>query len=85
MMPETRIDPPTIADLKAMGVEGVDVTCRDCQRSEPVSFDVIALPDETLFPNLVKLRRFGCASCGSRAAFVTPGWRGMKAPGAVGM
>ena len=61
-----------------MGVECVDVTCRDCQRSEPVAFDVIALPDETLFPNIVKLRRFRCAGCESRSAFVTPDWRGMK-------
>ena len=77
--------PPTIGDLKAMGVEGVDVTCRDCRRSEPVPFAVLALPDETLFPRIVKLRRFRCAGCGSRAAFVTPDWRGMKAPGAGGM
>jgi hypothetical protein len=54
-------------------------------RSEPVAFAVLALPDETLFPRIVMLRRFRCAGCGSRAAFVTPDWRGMKAPGAGGM
>ena len=77
--------PPTIARLKAMGVEGVYVLCRDCRRSEPVSFDVVALPDETLFPNIVKLRRFRCERCGSTNAVVTPDWRGMNAPGAGGM
>jgi hypothetical protein len=74
-------NPPTIAHLKAMGVEGVDVTCRDCQRSKPLSFDVIVLPDETLFPDIVKLRRFMCEGCGSNRAVVTPDWRGMNAPG----
>jgi hypothetical protein len=77
--------PPTIAHLKAMGVAGVDVICRACQRSKPVAFDVIALPDETLFPHITKLRRFRCDACGSRAAFVTLDWRGMYAPGAGGM
>jgi hypothetical protein len=64
-----------------MGVAGVDVTCRTCQRSKPVAFDVIALPDETLFPHIVKLRRFRCDACGSRVAFVTPDWSGMSAGG----
>ena len=27
--------------LKAMGVEGIDVTCRDCRRSASLGFDVI--------------------------------------------
>jgi hypothetical protein len=73
--------PPTIAHLKAMGVEGIYATCRSCQRSEPVPFDVIALPDETLFPAIAKLKRFRCGGCGCKQAFVTPDWRGMKAPG----
>jgi hypothetical protein len=63
-----------------MGVAGVDVTCRDCQRSKPLSFDVIAAPDETLFPNIAKLRRFRCDGCGSNTAFVTPDWLGMYVP-----
>ncbi len=77
--------PPTIARLKAMGVEGVDVLCRECRRSTALTFDVIALRDETLFPDIVKLRRFRCEGCGSRQAIVVPAWRGMKAPGAGGM
>lgn len=72
--------PPTIARLKAMGVDGVYALCRDCRRSEPVSFDVVALSGETLFPNIVKLRRFRCGG-----AVLTPDWRGMNAPGAGGM
>jgi len=78
-------NPPTIARLKAMGVQGIFATCRDCQRSESVPFDVIALPDETLFPTIAKLRRFRCGGCSCRLAVVTPDWRGMKAPGAGGM
>lgn len=74
-------NPPTIAQLKATGVQGIFATCRDCQRSVPVPFDMIALPDETLFPTIAKLRRFRCADCGCRLAVVTPDWRGMKAPG----
>ena len=58
-------NPPTIARLKAMGVAGVFAFCRNCKRSEPVPFDVVALPDETLFSNISKLRRFRCEGCGS--------------------
>ena len=68
-----------------MAVEGVDVTCRDCLRSVPVPFAVLALPDETLFPQIVKPRRFRCANCGPVMAFVTLDWRGRRAPGAGGM
>ena len=45
----------------------------------------VALPDGTLFPNIVKLRHFRCEGCGSTDATVTPDWRGMKAPGMGGM
>ncbi len=76
--------PPTITRLKVTGVDGVCVLCRDCRRSEPVPFDVVALTDETLFPNISKLRRFRCEGCGSTNAVVTPDWRGMTAPGAGG-
>jgi hypothetical protein len=55
-----------------MGVEGIEVMCRDCRRSAALSFDVITLPDETPFPEIVKLRRFRCEGCGSNKAVVTP-------------
>ena len=77
-------NPPTIAKLKSMGVAGIDVACRDCLRSTSLPFDLIALLDETLFPDIVKLRRFRCEGCGSKRAVVTPDWRGMKAPGMGG-
>ena len=86
-MPPARHEPklpPTIARLKEMGVAGVEAMCRDCRRSAPLSFDVIALPDETPFPEIVKLRRFRCEGCGSKKAVVTPDWRGMKVPGMGG-
>ncbi len=76
--------PPTIAKLKSMGLEGVEVMCRDCRRSTALPFNVIALPDETLFPYIVKLRRFRCEGCGSHKAVVTPDWRGMNARGMGG-
>ena len=69
--------PPTIARLEAMGVEGVNVTCRDCRRLTSLPFNAIALPDETLCLEIVKLRRFRCEGCGSRKAVVTPDWRGL--------
>ena len=50
--------PPTIARLKAMGAEGIEIMCRDCRRSAALYFDMIALPDETPFPEIVELRRF---------------------------
>jgi hypothetical protein len=50
--------PPTNARLKAMGVEGVYATCRDCRRWTSLPFDAVALPDETLFLDIVKLCRF---------------------------
>ncbi len=78
-------NPPTIDKLRSMGVEGAYITCRGFQRSKPIPFDVMALPDETFFPDIAKLRRFKCEGCGSRMAVVTPDWRGMKAPGAGGM
>jgi hypothetical protein len=43
-------NPPTIASLKASGVAGFYVTCRDCRRSTPKAFVVFAQPDETCFP-----------------------------------
>ncbi len=68
-----------------MGVEGVYALCRDCRRADPVSFDVVALPDETLFPNIAKMRCFRFEGCGSTNAVLTPDWRGMNAPDAGGM
>jgi hypothetical protein len=68
-----------------MGLEGAYVTCRGCQQSKPVTFDLIGLPDETFFPDIAKLRRFKCEGCGSRVFVLTPDWRGMRAPGAGGM
>jgi len=38
--------------------------CRECRRSKAVAFGLIGLPDETLFPNIAKLRRFKCEGCG---------------------
>jgi hypothetical protein len=75
------IKPPTIGHLKSMGLTGVYVTCRGCQRSRPLPFDALKLPDETLFPDVERLRRFRCADCGGSASAVTPDWRDYNAHG----
>jgi hypothetical protein len=74
-------NPPSIASLKAAGVRGFYATCRDCRRSTPMVFDVLALPDERAFPDIGKGCRFRCKGCGSAQAAVTPDWREYKAPG----
>lgn len=60
------IEAPTIADLKASGLTGVYSVCRACQHSGAVAFDAIGLPDETLFPDIGRARRFRCSACGAR-------------------
>jgi hypothetical protein len=77
--------PPTIAHLSASGVAGVFILCLDCRRSTDLPFERLGLPDQTLFPDIVRLRRFRCEGCGGRRAAVTPDWRGYKASGMGGM
>jgi hypothetical protein len=64
--------PPTVADLKAMGLTGADVTCTKCHRARLIVWGDIGLPDETPFPDVASLRRFVCATCGAREFTGTP-------------
>ncbi len=73
--------PPTIADLKRMGLTGVLPLCRDCKHSGAVAFDALHLPDDTPFPLILRARRFRCEHCGSRDCQVTPDWRNYRASG----
>lgn len=67
--------PPTIADLKAIGMTGVQVTCDFCQRSKAMAWDALGLPDEMLFPTIVHRRRFSCSACDRKGVTVVPDWR----------
>ena len=75
--------PPTIAHLRSMGLTGLSVTCggADCQHSTDLRFDDLKLPDETAFPQIVKLRRFACKACGSGRVSLMPDLRGHRAKG----
>ena len=69
--------PPTIADLRRMGLAGVWITCdhAHCGRQTAVSWADLGLPDETFFPDIHKLKRYRCSACGGRAFRVDPDWR----------
>lgn len=73
--------PPTIASLKRMGLTGVLPLCRDCRHSGAVAFEVLALPDETPFPQILAARKFRCLECGSRDCRIAPDWGGYRASG----
>jgi hypothetical protein len=73
--------PPTIGDLKKMGLTGVLPLCRDCKHAGAVPFDALGLPDDTPFPLILRKRRFRCEPCGSRDCQLTPDWRDYRASG----
>jgi hypothetical protein len=76
--------PPTISNLRAIGLTGLSVTCggADCQHSIDMKFDDLKVPDETPFPQIVKLRGFTCSVCGSWRVTAMPDWRMHRAHGA---
>jgi hypothetical protein len=67
---------PTIADTKRLGMTGFRVECstRYCHHEKRVEFDVLGLPDDTVFLDISKLRRFVCEKCGGREATVGGDW-----------
>lgn len=85
MTPDSTM-PPTIGDLKAIGLTGALIWCvnSDCGRSATVSWEKIGLPDATPFPSVVKRKRFVCAGCGSTKASAIPDWSGHRASGTGG-
>jgi len=48
---------------------------RACQHSGSVAFDAIGLPDETLFRDTGRARRFRCSGCRARDFAIMPDWR----------
>ena len=67
---------PTIADTKRLGMTGLRVECstRYWHHEKRVEFDVLGLPDDTVFLYIQKLRRFVCEKCGGREATVGADW-----------
>lgn len=73
--------PPSIADLKSDGVNGAVVSCTNCHRATVVSWADMRLDDFTQFPDVARLKRFGCSNCGSKAVTIMPDWLGLKPHG----
>jgi len=75
--------PPTIAQLKGHGLEGLFVTCANaaCQHSTPFTFAALGLPDDLQFPAISQRRRFVCTQCGARTVNAMPDWRKLRAIG----
>jgi hypothetical protein len=67
---------PTIADTKRLGMSGLRVECSTlyCHHEKRVGFDALGLPDDTVFLDIPKLRRFVCEKCGGREAKVGADW-----------
>ena len=75
--------PPTIASLKAQGVNAFRVTCTKptCLHSSFVSFAAAGVEDQTPFPSIMQRRRFVCSRCGSREVSIMPDCRNHNASG----
>jgi hypothetical protein len=73
----------TIGDLRRIGVVACQIQRAgpDCWRDTRVTFDALALPDNTALPDVPHLRRFRCSRCGCRQVRVTPDWTDYAAQG----
>lgn len=76
--------PPTIAHWRGHGLKAIEVCCYAgyCRHSGRIEFDALGLPDETLFHDIPRLRRFRCMACGAHAMDVRPDWTDHRAHGA---
>jgi hypothetical protein len=78
-MPNSRYNGPfpTVGDSRHLGMTGFRVECsaQHCHHEKRVEFDALGLPDDTVFLDIPKLRRFVCEKCGDREATV---WRGLE-------
>lgn len=74
---------PTIGDSRRSGIVACDVQCAgpDCWHQVGVTFDDLGLPDETVFVDIPRLRRFRCRKCGCRQVRVSPDWTDHRAQG----
>jgi hypothetical protein len=77
------IIPPSISDLRRVGINGIHVTCTgtSCQHGGVVAWDRLSLSEDIAFPNIPTRRRFRCQSCGSRSVHIMPDWSAYRASG----
>ena len=77
-------NPPTIGDLRGLGMLGAKVTCANvwCRHTADLTFDRIGMPDAVIFIDIPRSRRFVCLKCGERKIEVFPNWKAVRAAGA---
>lgn len=68
--------PPTVAQLRALGVGGVRLWCVGCGRHAVLSWAQLKAGDDELFPTAG--RQPACSACGSREVTRMPDWPGHK-------
>jgi hypothetical protein len=71
-----RAAPPSLSDLQQQDVHAARVFCVNpkCGHFSRVPFGALALPPETPFPDIVKLRQFVCKACAGREVTLQPDW-----------
>ena len=77
------IHPPSISDLRRMGLTGIHVTCTgpSCQHGGVVAWDRLSLSEDMAFPEIQTPRRFRCQACGSVSVHIIPDWSAYRASG----
>lgn len=65
-------EPPSIQQLKTLGVSGVRLFCdaHACSHKATIGFNSLNRSDQTVFFEL----RFRCSKCGSRSVSFQPEW-----------
>src|SRR4051812_11109109 len=70
-----RGEPPTLGNMRSLGVRRLYVSCLKCQH--PAVINVDRYPDDVLLPSFGP--RMVCTACGQRGAFVMPNWNDQPA------
>lgn len=73
-----------VAHFKGHGLRGILITCTNCHRVSAMAWEKLALPDSTPFPDIDRLKRFACSTCGSKAITIMPDWAAYKPKGGGG-
>ena len=76
-----RDDPPTVGWSRGMGLTAFSVWCTACKHAARFTFEALGLPDDLVFVEIPRARRFVCTACGARSPAVMPDWRGYVASG----
>jgi hypothetical protein len=76
--------PPDIADFKGHGPRGILITSTNCSRISAMAWEKLALPDNTPFTDIDRLKRFACSTCGSKAITIMPDRAAYKPQGGGG-